>query len=141
MNCDNFIVNNGFISSTHEQTKLNAFDHLISFDKPIYRIPVHVFLAACTCAWRNDKSSIVPVPMRKITCGIALGVLAISGLIDATLRVAAAILLPIITQSLNPSKACLSDAFFGLAQSFHFLTSLQISNLFKEDSMPYIISS
>lgn len=137
MNND-YIINNSFISSTHEKTTFGASENFISINKPIYRIPIHVFSAIYLCAWRDNESSMVPIVARRITCGITLGVLAALGLIDTIVRIVSAIFILAIKQSINPSKACLVDASFGLSQSVHFFTSLQIKNLFEKKLLHHI---
>jgi hypothetical protein len=140
MNCD-YVINNSFISSTHEKTTFCASRNLISINKPIYRIPLHIFSAIYLCAWRDSESSIVPIAVRRITCGIALAALAILGLIDTIVRIVSAIFILAIKQSRNPSKACLVDAFFGFSQSIHFFTYLQLENFFEKNLLHHIIST
>lgn len=134
-----YIINNSFISSTYERTTFNASGNLIAINKPIYRIPLHVFLTINLCAWRDSESSIVPIAVSRITCGIALAALSILGLIDAIVRIVSALFIFAIKQSTNPSKACLVDAYFGFSQSIYFLTSLQLKNVIKENLLHHVI--
>jgi hypothetical protein len=98
-----------------------------------------VCLAIYVAGWRDSKDSTVPMVARQIACGIALGGLAIVGLIDTIVRVGSVILMLAIKRSIDASRPFLLDASFGLSHSFHFVTSLQLSNFCEENLMPHII--
>lgn len=132
-----YIIDNSFIISSHENTIFKASRALMEINKPIYRIPLHVFLAINVSAWRDSESFIVPIAVRRITCGIALAALAILGLIDSIIRVTSALFILPIKLSINPSKLCLVDAYFGFSQSICFLTSLQLKNVIEKNLLDH----
>lgn len=138
MDSSQYIINNSWLSSKHDTTNIyvgvgkgeRGENGCYSFDKPIYRLPVHLLLNCYLTYWRNNSS--LPLSVRRIATGAALGTLAILGVIDAVARFACAILIIPIKRSVGPSKLILQDASYGLSGSLHLLTCSMKSNYHQE---------
>jgi hypothetical protein len=132
VNTDQYFINYRCKSFTfacsHTSTSICFSDHLIKIDKPIYQIPVHILPAMCLSAWRDEQSSFLTKVASRIVTGVALGALAIIGVVDAVVRVS----LAIFTYSF-------ANVEFGLKQSIHFLTALQWHNAVDKKIIPKVI--
>jgi hypothetical protein len=136
---DPYFINNKYISSSHTKTQLSPFGNLVSINKPVYHIPLHILSAIYICAWRDNSSSCLDLAIRRIACSIALGALAGIGVVDAVVRIALAIFTFATQHSTTTPKAFLSGAAMGLQQSVYFASGLQIRNLFEEWLLRYFI--
>lgn len=121
----------------HDITTLRTFGCTTVICKPIYRIPLHVSLGFCLSAWKDSRSSTLPLVVRRVTTGVALIALAILGLIDIVAWTVSALFMFVITQSTNAPKICLRNAYAGLILSARMLTSLQLTNITKENFVIY----
>jgi hypothetical protein len=131
MNSDNYIINNSYISSTHEKTNFCAGDNLISINRAVYHIPVHIIATVFLALWRDEATSTLDTIARRITCGLALGALAFVGIVDTVIRLAFAFFSALIG-SFETYSIFLRMSMIGLQHSFYSLTILQANNIFDD---------
>ncbi len=129
---ETFIINNAYISSTHQKTDLTAFGHLYTVNHPIYHIPLHVISFFYLSAWRNIPSSGRSLVARRITYGVGLAALAIIGAVDGVIRLALALFAFAVKPSSVHPKTFLINSCMGFLYSLSFITKYQVDNILKE---------
>lgn len=139
MHTNQYFLNTPYLSSNHQKTHISYGGDLLTINQPIYHIPVHVGVAIVLGMWRDDSSSSLPLTARRITYSIALGLLAIIGIVDVVIRIALAAFTFVIQRSTSNSGKFLSGASMGLQKSLYFATILHIHNFCEESIIPCIL--
>jgi hypothetical protein len=140
-NCDftsDKFINYGCFSSNNQETHAHFCEQLIIIKKPIYYIPIQILGASLLCVWRNQATSCLGIVARRVTCGIALGTLAIIGIIDTVARLGLAFFKS-FQGSKTEANEYLKGASMGFQHSLYYITGMEVYNLYKKSLQPLML--
>jgi len=131
---NHYIINNQYVSSTYNETKISAFDSLICIPKPIYHIPLHILAGVFLTIWRNqaDTNSFVDLTARRVLCTVGFAALSLVGIVDTLARLVLAGGAYCSQKTREHTKEFLDSADIGFKQSLGFISILQYANWKKE---------